>query len=120
MLQFAGVSPDKVPILKPRTLYADADMVPVLVELVRDEDMAVQIAGAWGLRLGPPAQVAVPDLIPLLHSPLALVVSTDRLVQRDRRRCSRERFLNVLQRQPGRLGELFLRRLAAELDLGAR
>src|SRR4051794_12336972 len=48
---------------------------------------------------------------------LSLVVRADRLVQRDRRGGSRERLLDVLDREPGGLGQLFLRRLAAELDL---
>ena len=48
---------------------------------------------------------------------LALVVGADRLVQRDRRGRGRERLVDVLDRQAGRLGELVLRRLAAELDL---
>src|SRR5438105_7809035 len=48
---------------------------------------------------------------------LALVVGADRLVQRDGRVRRAERFLDVLHRQAGRLGELLLRRLATELDL---
>src|SRR5205085_10136811 len=48
---------------------------------------------------------------------LALVVRADRLVQRDGRGCGGERLLDVLQRQAGRLGELLLGRLAAELHL---
>src|SRR5213079_1731896 len=41
----------------------------------------------------------------------------DGLVQRDRRLRCTQSLVNVLERQAGRLGELFLRRLAAELDL---
>src|SRR5581483_754447 len=48
---------------------------------------------------------------------LALVVGSDRLVERHRRRRRRESLVDVLDRQAGRLGELVLRRLAAELDL---
>src|SRR6185436_20942901 len=48
---------------------------------------------------------------------LALVVRTDRLVQRDRRVRGAERLVDVLHRQAGRLRELLLRRLAPELDL---
>src|SRR4051812_8416007 len=48
---------------------------------------------------------------------LALVVRADRLVQRDGRRRGRECLFDVLQRQARGLGELFLRRLATELDL---
>src|SRR2546421_69434 len=48
---------------------------------------------------------------------LALVVSADRLVQRDRRGGSRERLLDVLQREARRLRQLLLGRLATELDL---
>src|SRR5581483_3301888 len=48
---------------------------------------------------------------------LALVVRAHRLVQRDRRRGRRERLVDVLDRQAGRLGKLFLGRLAPELDL---
>jgi hypothetical protein len=48
---------------------------------------------------------------------LALVVRADRLVQRDRRVGSPECLVDVLERQAGCLGELLLRRLAAELDL---
>ncbi len=48
---------------------------------------------------------------------LALVVGADRLVQRDGRGRGRQRLVDVLDRQAGRLGELVLRRLAAELDL---
>src|SRR4051812_20602814 len=48
---------------------------------------------------------------------LALVVRADRLVQRDRRLRGAERLVDVLDRQAGRLGELLLGRLAAELDL---
>src|SRR5687768_11376549 len=48
---------------------------------------------------------------------LALVVGADRLVQRDGRRRGAERLVDVLDRETRRLGELLLRRLAAELDL---
>src|SRR6266566_1409478 len=48
---------------------------------------------------------------------LALVVRADRLVQRDRRLGGAQRLVDVLQRQPRRLGELLLRRLASQLDL---
>src|SRR4051794_39885324 len=48
---------------------------------------------------------------------LALVVGADRLVQRDRRRGRRKRLLDMLDREACRLGQLFLRRLAPELDL---
>src|SRR5262249_48774496 len=48
---------------------------------------------------------------------LAFVVGADRLVQRDRRVCSRQRLVDVLHRQAGRLRELLLRRLAGRLDL---
>src|SRR5581483_6343473 len=48
---------------------------------------------------------------------LALVVGADRLVQRDRCGGGRQRLLDVLERETRRLGQLFLRRLAAELDL---
>src|SRR5581483_9518892 len=48
---------------------------------------------------------------------LALVVGADRLVQRHRRMCRTERLVDVLHREARRLGELVLRRLAAELDL---
>src|ERR671911_668016 len=48
---------------------------------------------------------------------LALVVRADRLVQRDRRMSGSERLVDVLHRQAGRLRELLLRRLTAELDL---
>ena len=48
---------------------------------------------------------------------LALVVGADRLVQRDRRMRGGERLVDVLDRQAGGLGQLGLRRLAAELDL---
>ena len=48
---------------------------------------------------------------------LALVVRADRLVQRDRRVRGADRLVDVLDRQARRLGELVLRRLAAELDL---
>src|SRR5581483_3649199 len=48
---------------------------------------------------------------------LALVVRAHRLVQRYRSRRGGERLLDVLQRQPSRLGKLLLRRLATELDL---
>ena len=41
----------------------------------------------------------------------------DRLVQRDGRVRGAERLVDVLDREAGRLGELLLRRLAAELDL---
>src|SRR5919202_395014 len=47
----------------------------------------------------------------------AFVVRADRLVQRHRRRCGAQRLVDVLDRQPGRLGELVLRRLAPRLDL---
>src|SRR3954467_4912821 len=47
---------------------------------------------------------------------LALVVRADRLVQRDRRVGGAQRLVDVLHRQPGRLGQLLLRRLAPELD----
>src|SRR6266516_678180 len=47
---------------------------------------------------------------------LALVIRADRLVQGDRRLRGAERLVDVLDRQAGRLGKLFLRRLAAELD----
>src|SRR3954452_20576103 len=50
---------------------------------------------------------------------LALVVGADCLVQRDGRLCGAERLVDVLDRAPRRLGELLLRRLAAELDLEA-
>ena len=48
---------------------------------------------------------------------LALVVRADRLVQRDGRVRGAERLVDVLDRQAGGLGQLLLRRLAAELDL---
>src|SRR5580765_1218127 len=48
---------------------------------------------------------------------LAFVVRADGLIERDRRRSSAERLVDVLDRQSGRLGELLLRGLAAELDL---
>src|SRR5581483_8526153 len=48
---------------------------------------------------------------------LALVVGADRLIERDGCMRRAERLVDVLHRQPGRLGELVLRRLAAELDL---
>src|SRR5436190_14410670 len=48
---------------------------------------------------------------------ITLVVGADGLVQRDRRLRGAERLVDVLHRQTGRLRELFLRRLAAELDL---
>src|SRR5215813_3106003 len=48
---------------------------------------------------------------------LALVVRADRLVQRDRGLCGAQRLVDVLDREAGRLGELLLRGLAAELDL---
>src|SRR5207253_6699079 len=50
-------------------------------------------------------------------SQLAFVVGADRLVQRDGRVRRAERLFDVLHRQARRLGELLLRRLAAELDL---
>src|SRR5207247_784004 len=46
---------------------------------------------------------------------LALVVGADGLVQRDGRLRGAERFVDVLDRQAGRLRELGLRRLAPEL-----
>src|SRR4051812_42725651 len=48
---------------------------------------------------------------------LTLVVRADCLVQRDRGLRGTERLVDVLDRQSGRLGELVLRGLAAELDL---
>src|SRR4029077_10731582 len=48
---------------------------------------------------------------------LALVVRADRLVQRHRRMRGTQRLVDVLHRQTGRLRELVLRRLPAELDL---
>src|SRR5262245_46055825 len=48
---------------------------------------------------------------------LALVVGADRLVQRHRCVSRAERRVDVLHRQARRLGQLVLRRLAAELDL---
>ena len=48
---------------------------------------------------------------------LALVVGADGLVQRDGGVGGGERLVDVLHRQPRRLGQLLLRRLAAELDL---
>ena len=48
---------------------------------------------------------------------LALVVGADRLVQRDRRVGGAQRLVDVLHRQSRCLGQLFLRRLAAQLDL---
>ena len=48
---------------------------------------------------------------------LALVVRTDRLVERDGRGRRGERLVDVLDRQAGRLRELVLRRLATKLDL---
>src|SRR4051794_13607353 len=48
---------------------------------------------------------------------LTFVVRADRLVQRHGRRRSRQRLLDVLEREARRLGELLLRRLAAELHL---
>src|SRR3954470_4350415 len=48
---------------------------------------------------------------------LALVVRADGLVQRDRGLRGAERLVDVLERKAGRLRELFLGRLAAELDL---
>src|SRR5207244_976580 len=48
---------------------------------------------------------------------LSLVVRADGLVQGDRRLGRAQRLVDVLDRQAGRLSELFLRRLAAELDL---
>src|SRR5919201_2653435 len=48
---------------------------------------------------------------------LALVVGPDGLVQRDGRLGGAERLVDVLDRQAGRLRELGLRRLAAQLDL---
>jgi hypothetical protein len=50
-------------------------------------------------------------------SELALVVRTDRLVQRDRRVRGAERFVDVLDRQPCGLRQLLLRGLATKLDL---
>src|SRR5207248_1947074 len=50
---------------------------------------------------------------------LALVVRADRLVQRDGGLRGTEGLVDVLHRQPGRLGQLLLRRLATELDLEA-
>src|SRR5204863_8511448 len=48
---------------------------------------------------------------------LALVVRADRLVQRDRRLSGAECLVDMLERQSRRLGQLSLRRLAAQLDL---
>src|SRR5581483_3513280 len=48
---------------------------------------------------------------------LALVVGADRLVQRDRRVGRRQRLVDVLDRQAGRLRQLVLRRLTPQLDL---
>ena len=48
---------------------------------------------------------------------LALVVGADVLVQRDGRVSRAERLVDVLDREAGRLGELLLGGLAAELDL---
>src|SRR5687767_4292767 len=48
-------------------------------------------------------------------SELAFVVGADRLVERDGSLGSAQRLVDVLHRQARRLGELFLRRLAAEL-----
>src|SRR5213076_170381 len=48
---------------------------------------------------------------------LALVVRADRLIQRDGRMRGAQCLVDVLHRQTGRLGELFLRGLAAELEL---
>src|ERR1044072_5742179 len=48
---------------------------------------------------------------------LTLVVRADGLVQRNRGLCGAERLVDVLDRKAGRLGELFLRRLAAVLHL---
>src|SRR4051794_18977089 len=48
---------------------------------------------------------------------LALVVGSDRLIQRNRRVSGAERLVDVLNREAGCLGELLLRRLATELDL---
>src|ERR687891_736729 len=48
---------------------------------------------------------------------LALVVGADALVQRDGGLGGRERLVHVLDREPGRLGELLARRVAPELDL---
>ena len=48
---------------------------------------------------------------------LALVVGAHVLVQRDRRVSGAERLVDVLDREAGRLRELLLGRLAAELDL---
>src|SRR5262249_9222838 len=48
---------------------------------------------------------------------LALVVRPDRLVQRDRGLRGPERLVDVLQRQPGRLGQLCLGRLPTQLNL---
>src|SRR4051794_39452063 len=50
-------------------------------------------------------------------SELALVVGTNRLVERDRRLGCPERLVDVLNREAGGLGELLLRRLASELHL---
>src|SRR5829696_3065580 len=50
---------------------------------------------------------------------LALVVRAHRLVERDRRVRGAERLVDVLDRKAGGLGELLLRRLAAEFDLEA-
>src|SRR4051794_36613206 len=47
---------------------------------------------------------------------LALVVGADGLVERDRRLCGAERLVDVLDRETRGLGQLLLRRLAAELD----
>src|SRR4029078_7194116 len=48
---------------------------------------------------------------------LTLVVSAHGLVERDRGLRGAERLVDVLDRKSGRLGELFPRRLAAELTL---
>src|SRR5919108_422174 len=48
---------------------------------------------------------------------LALVVGTDRLVEGDRRLRGAERLVDMLDGEPGRFRELFLGRLAAQLDL---
>src|SRR5919204_1260975 len=50
---------------------------------------------------------------------LAFVVGADRLVQRDGRRRSAERLVDMLNREAGSLGELLLRGIAPQLDLQA-
>src|SRR5918996_1349439 len=50
-------------------------------------------------------------------SELTLVVRADGLVERDRRVGGSECLVDVLDRKPGGLGQLLLRRLATELDL---